>query len=83
MSSSSIERVEPQLVERFGDIPADARFATIRAMEQADKMQLLAGLVAITLNGTVFDNGGTGSRQQSADEYAEAAGLDLGAVWTP
>ncbi|WP_137864892.1 MULTISPECIES: ParB/RepB/Spo0J family partition protein [unclassified Sphingomonas] len=83
LSSSSIERVEPQLVERFGDIPADARFATIRAMEQADKMQLLAGLVAITLNGTVFDNGGTGSRQQSADEYAEAAGLDLGAVWTP
>lgn len=83
VNNSSLDRVEPQLVERFGDIPATDRFATIRAMEQADKMQLLAGLVAITLNGTIFNHGGISARQHSAEEYAQAAGLDLRTVWTP
>ena len=52
-------------------------------MERADKMQLLAGLVAITLNGTIFNHGGISARQLSAEEYAQAAGLDLRTVWTP
>lgn len=82
-AGSGIEREQHRLVELFGDIPAEARFATIRAMEQADKMRLLASMVAVTLNGITFNHGGIGQRQQRADIYAEAAGLDLRALWTP
>lgn len=82
-SGSGIAREELRLVEQFGDIPAESRFTAIRAMEQGDKMRLLASMVAVTLNGTTFSQCGIGKRQQMADVYAEAAGLDLRAVWTP
>lgn len=82
-AGSGIVREQERLVELFGDIPADSRFPVIRAMEQGDKMRLLASMVAVTLNGVTFSHGGASKRQETADRYAEAAGLDLGAVWTP
>lgn len=83
LDGSCLADLSAQLVERFADIPADGRFETIRAMEEADKMQLLAALVATSINGTIFNHGGIGARQATADKYADAAGLDLRQHWTP
>lgn len=80
---SQIENVPSQLVDRFGDIPAEGRFDTIRAMDDGDKMQLLAALVASTLNATVHSHNGISARHRTAESYAQAAGLDLRTVWTP
>lgn len=82
-AGSGIAREELRLVELFGDIPEESRFEKIRAMEQADKMRLLASMVAVTLSGVTYNQCSVGKRQQMADVYAEAAGLDLRAVWTP
>ncbi|GAM07611.1 hypothetical protein [Novosphingobium sp. MBES04] len=83
LEGSQLADVPGQLVERFGDVPANSRFEAIRAMDAADKMQLLAALVATSINGTIFPHGGIGARHASADAYAEAAGLDLGQYWNP
>ncbi|CDO38808.1 ParB/RepB/Spo0J family partition protein [Novosphingobium sp. KN65.2] len=83
LTGSVLADTQGRLVERFGDIPAAQRFETIRTMEEGDKMQLLAALVATTINGTIFNHGGIGERQRAADQYAEAAGLDLRQHWTP
>ena len=83
LDGSRLADLPAQLVERFADIPADRRFETIRAMDEADKMQLLAALVATSINGTIFNHGGIGARQATADKYADAAGLDLRQHWTP
>lgn len=83
LDGSRLADLPAQLVERFGDIPADGRFEAIRAMDEADKMQLLAALVATSINGTIFNHGGIGARQATADKYADAAGLDLRQHWTP
>ena len=83
LDGSLLADLPAQLVERFADIPADNRFETIRAMDEADKMQLLAALVATSINGTIFNHGGIGARQATADKYADAAGLDLRQHWTP
>lgn len=83
LDGSRLADLPALLVDRFADIPADGRFETIRAMDEADKMQLLAALVATSINGTIFNHGGIGARQATADKYADAAGLDLRQHWTP
>ena len=79
--SSNLSGLPSLIVERFADIPAEGRFEAIRAMDAAEKMQLLAALVATAINGTIF--GSIGARQATAEKYAEAAGLDLAKHWTP
>jgi ParB family chromosome partitioning protein len=83
MTSSTICRVDAMMTERFADIPEDRRFETIRAMPSEDKMQLLAGLVASSINATIANGFSDPARMRSADSYADAAGLDLATVWTP
>jgi ParB family chromosome partitioning protein len=81
IDNSNLAALPSQMVERFADIPSEGRFETIRTMQEADKMQLLATLVATSINGTIF--AAVGSRQAIADKYAAAAGLDLAKHWTP
>jgi ParB family chromosome partitioning protein len=83
MSGSSIVRVEDAMGQRFADLPEEGRFAAIRTMDPADKMQLLAGLVAITIDATRHNGGGDETRLRTADGYAEAAGLNMADVWAP
>ena len=68
------ERLFPigeQVAERFASLPSSSRFEAIRALEQGEKMELLAGLVAMTLTSAGYNN-----------PYVEAAGLDMAAVWS-
>jgi ParB family chromosome partitioning protein len=71
------------MMERFADIPADRRFETIRGMDAGDKMALLAVLVASTISATVHNGSVEEARMRKADQYAQAAGLDLAALWAP
>ena len=83
LANSSITRVADTITERFADISPESRFETIRAMAQGDKMALLAVLVGTTLNATQHNGSADETRMRTADRYAEAAGLDLAALWTP
>jgi len=57
MATSDVRPVEETMATRFASIPSGGRFETIRAMSQDDKMALLAGLVAMMVDGTVFAGG--------------------------
>jgi ParB family chromosome partitioning protein len=83
LANSAITRVTDAIPARFADIPAENRFETIRAMAQETKLTLLASLVASTISATQHNGGGDEDRMRTADRYAEAAGLDLTALWTP
>lgn len=83
LSNSPINRVKEDMMERFADIPADRRFETIRGMDAGDKMALLAVLVASTISATVHNGSVEEARMRKADQYAQAAGLDLAALWAP
>lgn len=81
MTGSSIEDVEAIMTERFADLPVEDRFASIGAMEQADKLALLAGMVALTLDGTLARGCHPGERHHTFEAYAGAAGLDMTRRW--
>lgn len=81
--SLPLPRVEAALFDRFSDIPADQRFAVIRGMDAGDKMTMLAAIVAHSVNAIDYSNGYDQTRIANADQYAEAAGLDVAQVWTP
>jgi ParB family chromosome partitioning protein len=66
----------------FAAIPAEGRFEAIRAMNTDDKMALLAGLVAISVDGTVFAGGSPGQRHQHFEQIARASGVDIATRWT-
>jgi len=83
LSGSSIARVDDTMGQRFADLPEEGRFAAIRTMDLADKMQLLAGLVATTIDATRHNGGGDEGRLRTVDCYAEAAGLNMADVWAP
>jgi len=83
MTNSTIRRVEDSMVEHFADIPASGRFEAIRAMADDDKMQLLAALVASSLNATIPHGYSADKRIANADTYADAASLDMSRTWTP
>jgi ParB family chromosome partitioning protein len=57
MATSDVRPVEEVMATRFASIPTEGRFDAIRAMTSDDKMALLAGLVAMTVDGTVFAGG--------------------------
>lgn len=81
MATSDVRPVEEVMATRFASIPAEGRFETIRAMSDDDKMALLAGLVAMTVDGTVFSGGSPGRRHHHFEQIARASGVDIAARW--
>ena len=51
-------------------------------MGTEDKMALLAGLVAMTVDGTVFSGGSPGMRHHQFEQIARASGVDIAARWS-
>jgi len=82
MVTSDVRPVEKVMATRFASIPAEGRFEAIRAMTSDDKMALLAGLVAMTVDGTVFAGGSTGRRHHHFEQVARASGVDIAARWS-
>jgi len=82
MVTSDVRPVEEVMATRFASIPAEGRFEAIRAMTSDDKMALLAGLVAMTVDGTVFAGGSTGRRHHHFEQVARASGVDIAARWS-
>lgn len=82
MEGCRIKRVEERMSETFAALPCHGRFATIRAMETSQKMQLLAGLVALTIDGTLASGTHPGERHAIVDQIARAAGIDIAGAWT-
>src|SRR3546814_11923190 len=70
------------MATRFASSPTGGRFDAIRAMTSDDKMALLAGLVAMTVDGTVFAGGSPGSRHHHVEQIARVTGVDIAARWT-
>ena len=82
MATSDVRPVEEMMATRFASIPAEGRFEAIRSMEADDKMALLAGLVAMTVDGTVFAGGSPGTRHHHFEQIARASGVDIAARWS-
>ncbi len=82
MATSDVRPIEETMATRFASIPEDGRFEAIRAMSADDKMTLLAGLVAMTLDGTVFAGGSPGQRHHHFEQIARASGVDIAARWS-
>lgn len=82
MATSDVRPVEDVMATRFASIPAEGRFEAIRAMSSDDKMALLAGLVAMTVDGTVFSGGSPGRRHHHFEQIARASGVDIAARWS-
>jgi ParB family chromosome partitioning protein len=82
MATSDVRPVEEVMATRFASIPAEGRFEAIRAMSNDDKMALLAGLVAMTVDGTVFSGGSPGRRHHHFEQIARASGVDIAARWS-
>lgn len=79
LASPFVKRV---MATRFASIPAEGRFEAIRSMEADGKMALLAGLVAMTVDGTVFAGGSPGTRHHHFEQIARASGVDIAARWS-
>ena len=82
MATSNVRSVEDMMATRFAAIPAEGRFEAIRTMTAEDKAALLAGLVALTLDGTVFAGGSPGQRHHHFEQIARASGVDIASRWT-
>jgi ParB family chromosome partitioning protein len=82
MATSGVRPVEETMATRFASVPEEGRFEAIRAMATDDKMALLAGLVAMMVDGTVFAGGSPGQRHQHFEKIARASGADIAARWS-
>ncbi len=82
MATSNVLAVEDMMATRFAAIPAEGRLEAIRAMSTDDKMALLAGLVAMTVDGTVFAGGSPGQRHHQFEQIARASGVNIASRWT-
>lgn len=82
MATSNVLAVEDMMATRFAAIPAEGRLEAIRAMSSDDKMALLAGLVAMTVDGTVFAGGSPGQRHHQFEQIARASGVNIASRWT-
>jgi ParB family chromosome partitioning protein len=51
-------------------------------MKADDKMALLAGLVAMTVDGTLFAGASAGQRHHRFERIARASGVDIAARWS-
>ena len=81
MATSDVRSVEDMMATRFAVVPTEGRFEAIRAMSHDDKMALLAGLVAMTVDGTVFAGGSPGQRHHHFEQIARASGVDIASRW--
>ena len=81
MATSNVREVEETMADRFASIPAEGRFEVIRAMSHDDKMALLAGLVSMTVDGTLFAGGAPGPRHHHFEQVARATGVDIATRW--
>lgn len=81
VAGCSISRVEERMSERFAALPREGRLAAIRTMEPEQKMSLLAGLVALTIDGTLSSGTSPGRRHAAVDEIAREAGVDMAGAW--
>ena len=70
------------MASRFAALPTAGRFEAIRTMADDDKMALLAGLVAVMLDGTVFAGGWPSERHHHFEQIAKASGVDITERWT-
>lgn len=82
MATSDVRPVEEMMASRFAALPTEGRFEAIRAMASDDKMALLAGLVAVMLDGTVFAGGWPSERHHHFEQIAKASGVDITERWT-
>ena len=82
MATSDVRPVEDMMATRFAAIPAEGRFEAIRGMTAEDKAALLAGLVAMTMDGTVLAGGSPGQRHHHFEQIARASGVDIASRWT-
>jgi ParB family chromosome partitioning protein len=82
MATSNVRSVEEMMATRFASIPEEGRFEAIRELATDDKMALLAGLVAMTVDGTVFAGGSPGQRHHHFEQIARATGVDIAARWS-
>ena len=82
VATSNVRSVEDLMATRFAAIPAEGRFEAIRTMTAEDKAALLAGLVALTVDGTVFAGGAPGQRHHHFEQIARASGVDIATRWT-
>lgn len=83
LTGTDIGKLHEEFISGYGDIVPDDRFATIQAMPESDKMNLLAVLVALTLTGKIAKGCSAGAEQHIAETYAQAAGLNIAEMWTP
>ena len=81
MATSDVRPVEETMATRFASLPIEGRFDAIRSMDGDDKMALLAGLVAMMVDGTVFAGGSPGERHHHFEQIAKAADVDVAARW--
>jgi ParB family chromosome partitioning protein len=82
MATSDVQPVEETMATRFASVPGEGRFEALRAMATDDKMALLAGLVAMMVDGTVFAGGSPGQRHHHFEQIARASGVDIAARWS-
>lgn len=82
MATSNVRPVEETMATRFASLPIEGRFDAIRSMDGDDKMALLAGLVAMMVDGTVFAGGSPGERHHHFEQIAKAAEVDVSSRWT-
>lgn len=66
----------------FAVIRVKGRFGAIRRLEADGKMALLAGLVAMTVNGTVFVGCSCGTRYHHFEQVARVNRVDIAARWS-
>lgn len=82
MATSDVQAVEELMAARFAALPSDGRFDAIRAMAGDDKMALLAGLVAMMLDGTIFAGGSPSTRHHHFEQITKASGIEIAERWT-
>ncbi|MBB4642597.1 ParB/RepB/Spo0J family partition protein [Rhizorhapis suberifaciens] len=82
MATSDVRPVEEVMATRFASLPTEGRFEAIRAMTTDDKMALLAGLVAMMVDGTVFAGGSPSDRHHQFEQIAKASEVEIADRWS-
>jgi ParB family transcriptional regulator, chromosome partitioning protein len=81
MASSTIMRVEAIMAEPFAALPVAGRFETLRLMASEEKMILLAGLVAVMVDGRVSSGTSPSQRHGHIEDIARAGAFEMAEKW--
>ena len=81
MATATIARVEAIMAEPFAALPVKGRFEALRAMPTDDKMTLLAGLVAVMVDGRVASGTSPSQRHGHVEDIARAGSLAMAEKW--